>query len=151
MLALFLIGLGLIVIGGIGVFFGRLIQAGISRQREFLADASAVQFTRNPDGIAGVLKKIGGLSLDGRIQVAKASEASHMLFTDAGLFSFGMATHPPLNVRIKAIQGGWDGRFADSALLPVAEGHVKKERKWGSCIRTERLPSSIWLCRFCGA
>ncbi|MCL4156987.1 UNVERIFIED_CONTAM: hypothetical protein GTU68_015196, partial [Idotea baltica] len=59
-LALFLIGLGLLVIGSLGVFFGRLIQAGISRQREFLADASAVQFTRNPGGISSALKKIGG-------------------------------------------------------------------------------------------
>ncbi len=56
-----LLGLALIVIGWIGVVFGRLIQAAVSRQREFLADASAVQFTRNPAGLAGALKKIGGL------------------------------------------------------------------------------------------
>ena len=61
-MAFFLLGLGLMIIGSIGVFFGRLIQAAISRQREYLADASAVQFTRNPDGIANALKKIGGLS-----------------------------------------------------------------------------------------
>ena len=60
-MALFLVGIGLIVIGSLGVFFGRLIQAAVSRQREFLADASAVQFTRNADGIAGALKKIGGM------------------------------------------------------------------------------------------
>ena len=131
MLALFLIGLGLIAIGGIGVFFGRMIQAGVSRQREFLADASAVQFTRNPDGIAGALKKIGGLSLGGKIQSAKASEASHMMFSDAGLFSFGLATHPPLDVRIKTIQESWDGKFSESALPPVAKGHVKKAKKTG--------------------
>lgn len=129
MLALFLIGIGLIVIGSIGVFFGRVIQAGISRQREFLADASAVQFTRNPDGVAGALKKIGGLSLGGKLKTAKASEASHMMFSDAGLFSFGLATHPPLDVRIKAIQSSWDGEFSESALPPVAEGHVKKLKK----------------------
>lgn len=128
-LALFLIGLGLIVIGSMGVFFGRMIQAGVSRQREFLADASAVQFTRNPDGIAGALKKIGGLSFGGKIKSAKASEASHMMFSDAGLFSFGLATHPPLDVRIKAIQENWDGEFAASALPPVAKEHVRKERK----------------------
>jgi Zn-dependent protease with chaperone function len=57
---LMLLGLALIVIGAIGVFFGRLIQAALSRQREFLADASAVQFTRNPAGLSGALQKIGG-------------------------------------------------------------------------------------------
>jgi Zn-dependent protease with chaperone function len=56
-------GLALWVLGYIGVFFGRLIKAGVSRQREFLADASAVQFTRNPDGIGGALRKIAGLGV----------------------------------------------------------------------------------------
>ncbi|MGC6426827.1 MAG: M48 family metalloprotease [Akkermansiaceae bacterium] len=129
MLALFLMGLGLIAIGGIGVFFGRVIQAGVSRQREFLADASAVQFTRNPEGIAGALKKIGGLSLGGKVKAAKASEASHMMFSDAGLFSFGLATHPPLHVRIKAIQESWNGKFLESSLPPVAQRHIWKQQK----------------------
>ena len=62
-LAIFLFGVAMMVIGYIGVFFGKLIKSAVSRQREFLADASAVQFTRNPDGIAGALKKILGLSL----------------------------------------------------------------------------------------
>ncbi|MDB4408807.1 M48 family metallopeptidase [Akkermansiaceae bacterium] len=129
MLALLALGIGLMIIGSIGVFFGRMIQAGISRQREFLADASAVQFTRNPDGIAGALKKIGGLSMGGKLKTAKASEASHMMFSDAGLFSFGLATHPPLDVRIKMVQTSWDGEFTESSLPPVAEGHVKKSKK----------------------
>ncbi|MEJ6561530.1 MAG: M48 family metallopeptidase [Akkermansiaceae bacterium] len=120
MLALFAIGLGLIVIGSLGVFFGRLIQASISRQREFLADASAVQFTRNPDGIAGALKKIGGAGLGSKMKTAKASEASHMFFSDGGLFSFGFKTHPPLDIRIKAIEEGWDGKFEASELPEVA-------------------------------
>ena len=58
--AIFLLGLAVVILGYIGVFFGNLIKAAISRQREFLADASAVQFTRYPGGIAGALKKIGG-------------------------------------------------------------------------------------------
>ncbi len=120
MIALFALGIGLMVIGSIGVFFGRLIQASISRQREFLADASAVQFTRNPDGIAGALKKIGGTQLGSNIKTAKASEASHMFFSDGGLFSFGFKTHPPLDVRINAIEKGWDGRFSESSLPEVA-------------------------------
>src|SRR5438270_13188515 len=76
-----LLGLALVVIGSIGVFFGRLIQAAVSRQREFLADASAVQFTRNPEGIAGALKKIGGLGeMGSRLSQSHAEEASHMFF-----------------------------------------------------------------------
>ncbi|MGC6467248.1 MAG: M48 family metallopeptidase [Akkermansiaceae bacterium] len=135
LLALFLIGLGLMVIGGLGMFFGRLIQAAISRQREFLADASAVQFTRNPDGIAGALKKIGGASMGSKMQAAKAAEASHMFFSSGGMFSFGLATHPPLPVRIKAIQESWDGKFSESEIKPVAsnrrESSQKKEKKGG--------------------
>ena len=78
-----LIGLALYVIGYVGVFFGNLIKAAVSRQREFLADASAVQFTRNPDGIAGALKKIGALAEGSRIEDAHAEEASHMFFGEA--------------------------------------------------------------------
>jgi len=129
-LALLALGIGLIVIGSIGVFFGRLIQASISRQREFLADASAVQFTRNPDGIANALKKIGGQGReDQKIKTAKASEASHMFFSDAGLFSFGLSTHPPLDIRINAIQESWDGDFLDSALPEVASIQAEPRRQ----------------------
>lgn len=108
-----LIGIALIVIGSIGVFFGRLIQAAVSRQREFLADAAAVQFTRNPAGIAGALKKIGGLVSGSRMQNPHASEASHLFFGNALASSFAnaFATHPPLAERIKAIEPTFDGRF----------------------------------------
>ncbi|MDA7887834.1 M48 family metallopeptidase [Akkermansiaceae bacterium] len=129
LLALFVIGVGLLAIGSLGVFFGRLIQAGISRQREFLADASAVQFTRNPGGISGALKKIGGLAGMSKMQSSKASEASHMFFSSGGMFSFGLATHPPLDVRIKAIEEGWDGEFSESELKPVASGRGEKKRE----------------------
>ncbi len=127
-MVIMLLGLGLMIIGGIGVFFGRMIQAAVSRQREYLADASAVQFTRNPDGIAGALKKIGGMMGVG-MSSAKAGEASHMFFSSAGLFSFGLATHPPLQVRIKAIQEHWDGSFVETDVKPVADGHVKRKEK----------------------
>ncbi len=128
-IAMFLLGIGLLAVGSIGVFFGRMIQAAISRQREYLADASAVQFTRNPDGIANALKKIGGLDHGNKMISAKASEASHMMFSDTGLFSFGLATHPPLDVRIKALQKHWDGNFSDSDLPPVAQDHVRPQKK----------------------
>lgn len=113
------LGVGLMIIGGVGVFFGRLLQAAISRQREYLADASAVQFTRNPESIAGALEKIGGLRSGSEITAPKASEASHMFFADGGLFSFGFATHPPLAVRIKRIKADWSGTFPKSPLPPI--------------------------------
>src|ERR1017187_9512771 len=101
-----LLGLILLLLGWVGVFFGRLIQAAVSRQREFLADASSVQFTRNPAGIAGALKKIGGLGETGsRLRASHAQEASHMFFGNGmaePLFSL-LATHPPLEERIRAI------------------------------------------------
>jgi Zn-dependent protease with chaperone function/uncharacterized tellurite resistance protein B-like protein len=108
-----LLGLALLVIGWIGVFFGRLIQAAVSRQREFLADASSVQFTRNPAGLAGALKKIGGFSLGSKLQAAHADEASHMFFGNGMGESFFhlMDTHPPLAERIRAIDPSFDGDF----------------------------------------
>jgi len=122
MILLFLTGVGLMIVGGIGVFFARIIQAAISRQREFLADASAVQFTRNPDGIANALKKIGGFSDGSKMVSARAEEASHLFFADGGMFSFGLATHPPLDVRIRAIQKDWNGEFLQADLPTMAEG-----------------------------
>ncbi len=109
-----LLGLALYAIGFIGVIFGRLIKAAISRQREYLADASAVQFTRNPDGIAGALKKIGALSEGSKIESPEVEEASHMFFGNAlGMSFLGlMATHPPLKDRIKQIDPQFDGDFA---------------------------------------
>ena len=147
LIAFFLIGLGLMIIGGLGMFFGRLIQAAISRQREFLADASAVQFTRNPDGIAGALKKIGGVKNGASVVSAKASEASHMFFSSTGLFSFGLATHPPLALRIKAIQKNWDGKFLASEIEPVAstrQDSVQKDRQaqGGTMIPGFEFPSA---------
>lgn len=115
-----LAGVALMIVGSIGVFFGRLIQAAISRQREYLADASAVQFTRDPEGIAGALKKIGGQQDSAKIKAPKATEASHLFFADGGMFSYGLATHPPLDVRIKAIQKNWDGQFVESSIPEVA-------------------------------
>ncbi len=105
--AFVLLGIVLIVVGLIGVFFGRLIKAAVSRQREFLADASAVQFTRDPSGISSALAKINQLSKGSRVLSPAAEEASHMFFSNAlanGLFSFDwFATHPPLSTRIQRL------------------------------------------------
>ena len=106
-----MVGLLLLVIGSLGVFFGRLIQAAVSRQREFLADASSVQFTRNPLGLSGALQKIGGSG--SRLASPHASDASHLFFASGLAESFFslMATHPPLPDRIHAIDPAWDGKF----------------------------------------
>lgn len=113
-----LFGFGLLAIGYIGVFFGNLIKSAISRQREYLADASAVQFTRNPSGLAGALKKIGGFISGSKIQSPNAQEASHLFFS-AGLGSFLdlFATHPPLAERIQKLDPAFRGNFI-SADLP---------------------------------
>ena len=94
-----------LAVGYIGLFFGRMIKAGVSRTRESLADASAVQFTRQTTGLAGALKKIaaseGGSTLTQR---GDAEEVSHMLFGDGVGFSGLFATHPPLLQRIQALE-----------------------------------------------
>ena len=110
--ALLGIGITLMIIGYIGVFFSAIIKAAISRQREYLADASAVQFTRNPDGIVGAFKKIGAVGSG--LKHANAAEASHLFFGNTcGLFSLGglLATHPDLTTRIRRIDPRFDGRF----------------------------------------
>jgi len=110
--AMGIIGLALFVIGYVGVFFGRLIQAAVSRQRERLADASSVQFTRNPEGIAGALFKIGlkGGFLD---TTSHASDMNHMCFGESARMKFTslLASHPPIDERINAIQPGMLARL----------------------------------------
>lgn len=126
-LIMLVLGASLLVFGYIGVFCGRLIKSAVSRQREFLADASAVQFTRNPDGIGGALKKIGGLGrvnqCGSRIDNPKAEQLSHMFLGAArsnladGLF----ATHPPLELRLQRIYGKTVEFVAADELPPDAQ------------------------------
>ncbi|NOY29046.1 MAG: M48 family metallopeptidase [Planctomycetes bacterium] len=115
-IALFAIGLALVLIGLIGTLFGNLIKAAVSRQREYLADSSAVQFTRNPLGIAGALKRIGAAALGSRLQHPNAAEMSHMYFGQGVWegFSGMMATHPPLQKRILRLDPEWNGKFPKS-------------------------------------
>ena len=108
------LALGLLAVGSVGVFFARLLQAAILRQREFLADASAVQFTRDPIGIVGALEKASGDK--GSIHSSHREEVAHLLFSDCGVFSFGLRTHPPLKVRIKRIQKEWDGEIPEGRM-----------------------------------
>ena len=129
---LFFVGVALYILGSFGSFFGTLIQAAISRQREFLADASSVQFTRNPEGIGGALKKIGGLEKGSAIENAGKSEVAHMFFAEAfksrlsGLFE----SHPPLKERIRRIDPSWDGEYPEVKKVGV-EADEKKGRPKG--------------------
>ncbi len=122
------VGLGLMAIGYAGTFFGNLIKAAVSRQREFLADASAVQYTRNPNGIAGALKRIGGSAAGSVLGNPATSEISHALFANGLQRSFSslFATHPPLDDRIRRIEPAWDGSFvqAEAAALDAEAARV---------------------------
>ena len=125
--AIMAIGVGLAVLGWVGVFAARLVKAAVSRQREFLADASAVQFTRQTDGIANALKKIGGYDSHSYIRSVDPEEVSHMLFAGGiSRLTSMFATHPPLIDRIKALDPGFD-----EAEYPVinTESHSAKIRQ----------------------
>jgi len=108
-------GLALAAIGAIGTFFGRLMQAAISRQREFLADATAVQYTRNPAGIAGALRKIARLH-DPTLAIPQASQFNHFFFTE-GVRTW-LASHPPLSERVRRIEMMAGGVLPESPSRP---------------------------------
>ena len=121
---LVVIGLALWIMGYLGLFLGRLIQAALSREREFLADASAVQFTRNPVGLADALKIIGGSEQHSVLSTPQAEETAHLFFSDAlkrWLVPSPFATHPPLAVRIQRLDRHWDG-----ASLPLADAETSR-------------------------
>ncbi|MFT4553008.1 MAG: Zn-dependent protease with chaperone function [Chlamydiales bacterium] len=119
-------GLVLIFVGWIGVFFGNIIKAAISRQREFLADASAVQFTRNPDGISGALKAIAAHAGGSTLESPGAEESSHMFFGSLGSSMTSLfATHPPLRERISRIDPAWDGNFGP----PPEKKNLDRDKK----------------------
>lgn len=119
------LAVGLMVIGFAGTFFGGLIKAAVSRQREYLADASAVQFTRNPAGIAGALKRIGALEAGSIVRNPSAAEVNHAFFAQGvtGFMQWLSSTHPPLASRILRIDPQWDGKF-DAADVPPP-GHSR--------------------------
>jgi Zn-dependent protease with chaperone function len=130
-MALVALGLAVFVLGMVGAFFGRLIMAAVSRQREYLADASAVQFTRNPDGIGGALKKIGGLAEGSRINNPQATEAGHMFFANAfagGGLAGLLATHPPLVERIRRLDPQFDGQFPEVRAVGVEREELEGPR-----------------------
>jgi len=120
-----LLCIGLIIIGYAGTFLGQLIKAMINRQREYLADSSAVQFTRNNLGISGALRKIGGANVGSLVSSPAAVQYSHGFFAE-GINSFwqlSFATHPPLERRIERVYPAWDGSFLPSTIHhPLLEG-----------------------------
>lgn len=146
--AIAVVGLALLIAGFAGVFCGRLIKAAVSRQREFLADASAVQFTRNPEGIGGALKKIGGHVEGARIEADAAEQASHLFFGYAlgeGFFSTSwLSTHPTLGARIERIDPSFDGEFptVESHRLDEAEEAGVSELHAGTSAAAEPTPDT---------
>jgi len=142
--AILVFGAGLIAVGGIGILFARLIKASVSRQREYLADASAVQFTRNPEGIAGALKMIG--SQTSRMRGAAAEETSHMFFGSMfGTGSSMMATHPPLLERIQKIDPRFDGNYDE-----YARQRIERKRRQEEADRERREREKAHGLRFEG-
>ncbi len=115
-----LAGVALSGIGLIGTFLGRLLQCAISRNQERLADATAFQFTRNPLGLAGALKKIGGFMGGSRIASEKARQASHLFFGEShpNDFFLFLNTHPPLDERIRLLDPSFDGKYTKIAVDP---------------------------------
>jgi Zn-dependent protease with chaperone function len=120
------IAFGLMAVGYIGLFFGRWIKAAVSRQREYLADASAVQFTRDPNGIGGALKKIAIYS-DASYLSVDTEEISHMLFGDGRKMSF-FSTHPPLEDRIKKIDPGFQHEELDRLAAKITRDEIAAEK-----------------------
>jgi len=117
-----LAGLVVVLVGLGGVFFARLIQASVSRQREYLADASAVQFTRNPLGLASALRKVAGLAGARREASSAELEAQHMFFAgSAGFLESLFSSHPPIADRIRRIDPAFDGHIPDVAPVAVAD------------------------------
>ena len=143
-----ILGLGLTILGWIGVFCARLIKAAVSRQREYLADASAVQFTRQTDGIANALKKIGGYNAHSYIQESDAEQISHMLFAHGAKFSSLFATHPPLTERIQALEPSFQSsQYPDVQLRSsepaVADGSDARVAGFSSASSIAVAPETI--------
>lgn len=139
----FLIAAGIIlwIVGSCGMLFAKLIKSAISRSRERLADASAVQFTRNPAGLAGALKKIGGLSYGSLISSPHAEQASHMFFGN-GMRTSIFSTHPPLIERVQWLEPTFDGTFPDVSLSDLREQLARFE---GAPRKREQKPDMVNL------
>lgn len=143
----FALGLLLMLIGYVGLFFGRLIKAAISRQREFLADASSVQFTRNPQGIAGALYKIGQSVEGGLLNTRHAEDMSHMCFGNTlnVYMQSLLATHPPLDVRINAIDPAFLTTARAKSIIEARNQRTSEDSSLGFArsVEPESLQTSV--------
>ncbi len=154
---LMIVGLGLALLGWIGLFCARLVKAAVSRQREFLADASAVQFTRQSEGIASALKKIGGYTAHSYIRSIDPEEVSHMLFAGGiSRLTSLFATHPPLIERIQALDPGFSeddypvvaeqmrsGAIRHASIEGQAGGLVEEQAAADTRAEQRTMPASI--------
>ncbi|MGF1671239.1 MAG: M48 family metallopeptidase, partial [Balneolaceae bacterium] len=142
-IAIILLGLALVIIGYIGMICGRMIQSAISRQREYLADAAAVQYTRNPDGLAGALNKIGLKKKGAEIKDGHAMEMSHLFFASSfhTALDFLFSTHPPLEKRIKAISPSY-GSGKDERLQRKVQKKFDRKHVAGTTADTGK-PSGV--------
>ncbi|MDO5685834.1 MAG: M48 family metallopeptidase [Neisseria sp.] len=134
-----LFGMSLVIIGGLGGLFSAMIKAAVCREREYLADAAAVQFTRNPNGIAGALKKIGGYTWHSQMLFANSAMVSHMLFSfDRNpRYEFStLATHPPLNERITRLEPNWDGQYIQFSAFDLAMMEDESDRPTYDPVKT---------------
>ncbi len=125
--AVLVIAFGLLVVGYVGQFFGRWIKSAVSRQREYLADASAVQFTRDNQGIGGALKKIAVFS-GGSLLAADTEEIGHMLFGN-GRKMMMFATHPPIEKRIKAVDPSFQPEELERLKAQLVNQEVKRAKE----------------------
>ncbi len=143
--AFLLAGLAIFIIGYVGLFFARLIKASIARQREFLADASSVQFTRNPEGIAGALDQIRSSAAGTLISSRYAEEMSHMFFGQSVKVWFGglFATHPSLDERIRRVHPQFQ-RAEYRARRSIAVTREKESSGLKTTGRRARDVASAW-------
>ena len=126
---IYILAIALYVVGGVGYFLGSLIRSSISKQREYLADASAVQYTRNPFGIGGALLKIHKLSEGSTVLAGRAEEVSHMFFSSVMQMNF--ATHPKLRERLEKIYPSmhWESIERIELKYPEASKKLSKEEQ----------------------
>lgn len=137
-IVILLVGMAIFIVGSIGLFFGRLIKAAISRQREYLADASAVQYARDNEGLAGAFLKINEQS---SLLINKhAEDTSHMCISEPiKLKLSGLATHPPMESRLDAIMPNWQSFSRNYA---QKQTHKRQRRAQKEQARQERLAES---------
>lgn len=137
--------------GVVMAFVGNIIQAAVNRQREFLADASSVQFTRN-NALSSALKKIGSLAHGSRLENASMT-GSYRHFFFCSIHSGLLDTHPPLDVRIRRIDPQWDGNYPRVDGMPVHmesaparnASNARAENAWKKLQGRQSVSSAAWL------